>query len=149
MCWKEFSKKVWHSMTFEVILLNLKILSLHNVSSHINFWYDQILNQSEILYKRWHYLTFRPLSYLISIHVCIYINRLINECARNNLAKILESQNHEIPESRSFLWDVEDLVFKWNKTIIKSLMFKVIIMERLRKNKLYISLLSLYNWNLK
>ena len=39
----------------------------------------------------------------ISININFHQNWLVNECARKNLAKILESHNHGVTEVLSFL----------------------------------------------
>ena len=110
----KLNELLWPSMTFEVILIKMKYLCLHNISIHIN------------LYQNW----------------------FINECARKIKAKILESHSFGVsefqsftvsqfqsfrvffvrcrrtyvlnPESHSFrvfLWDVEDLMFLKNTNL--------------------------------
>ena len=41
----KLDKLVWPTMTFEVLLISIKYLRIHNVSIHINFYQNQFINK--------------------------------------------------------------------------------------------------------
>ena len=107
-------------MTFEVILIKIKYLRIHNVSIHINFYQNRFINE----YVKKNFLKFpeRQMTfeviliemkylriYNVSIHTNFYQNWFINECVRKNFLKFSERRKDGV-----FLWAVEELTFFLN-----------------------------------
>ena len=52
MCYEEeesgtkLDALLWPSMAFEVILIKIRYLCIHNISFHINFYQDRFINES-------------------------------------------------------------------------------------------------------
>ena len=42
----KFNELLWPSMTFEVILIEIKYLRIHNIGIHINFYQNRFINES-------------------------------------------------------------------------------------------------------
>jgi hypothetical protein len=86
------------SMTFEVILIQMKYLHIHNISIHLNFYHNRFINECvrriflNSQKDKCHFVNLNDswvhtvVKYFrihnISIHKNFYQNRFINECVR-------------------------------------------------------------------
>ena len=78
----KLDKLLWPSMTFEVILLKMKYLRIHNFGIHINFYQNRFINELTFLITFLIRSTYRHMNFILKWKPFIII--LDHHLSRNN-----------------------------------------------------------------